>query len=251
MDPQKRAELSAHRNGIAHVGVYETLAATLQSRLAEDPPNAPQNRSAVFLQTASQSALSHFIHFFATRGVSGGASGTALSYTENPRSERDSWGGWDSRASVTFEGAVAAVNAYIGSLASVMVGPRFSSWTDLLLNLMGSNDRSANARPLEQLWLCCDCGLKDYVKLGSDPDPPGELGTGGNVVLAWIPSSPSPFSSSSAPHLGALPAQLLRHPRIATKCESMTEVRCSTPSNCTAAKMTVSRRRPTRALPDA
>ena len=78
----------------------------------------------VFLQTASPAALTDFTQYALTRNLS-------ISYTDNPRSENDAWGGWQ-HGSEMEQATIGAVNAYVGSLAAIVVSPEISIWTDFL-----------------------------------------------------------------------------------------------------------------------
>lgn len=95
----------------------------------------------MFLQTASPSALSNFSRLAQRAKL-------RLSYTDNPRSEHDTWGGWrqDSPMLTT---TVAAVNTYIGSHASTVVSATASAWTRWQLAQMPTKSLAFS--------YCCDC----------------------------------------------------------------------------------------------
>jgi len=78
----------------------------------------------VFLQTASPDAVADFSAFAQQNNLE-------VSYTDNPRSEHDAWGGWLA-GSEMLQAAVGAVNAYISSCAAVTGSPGISLWTDFL-----------------------------------------------------------------------------------------------------------------------
>ena len=78
----------------------------------------------IFLQTASVVGLEDFTSFASKQKLK-------VFYTDNPRSEHDSWGGWLIGAEM-MQSAVGAVNAYISSLAAVTASPGISLWTDFL-----------------------------------------------------------------------------------------------------------------------
>ena len=78
----------------------------------------------IFLQTASPVALADFAAFALTQSLN-------VFYTDNPRSEHDSWGGWLA-GSEMLQAAVGAVNAYISSHAAITASPGISQWTDFL-----------------------------------------------------------------------------------------------------------------------
>ena len=94
---------------------YDTLSAALA---------ADMGTKKVFLQTASPIALVRFENFCSTNGLQ-------LSYTNNSRSENDAWGGWKGGSEME-QAAVGAINAHIGSQASVSVSPELSIWTHFL-----------------------------------------------------------------------------------------------------------------------
>ena len=75
----------------------------------------------VLLQTANPSSLEAFENE-ASRDTR-----LRISYSANPRSEHDTWGGRHS--TVTLDGAVAAVNAWVGSHASAFLSLKSSMWT--------------------------------------------------------------------------------------------------------------------------
>lgn len=78
---------------------------------------------ATFLQTSSDRAAEAF-EAFARR------SGTPLAYTDNPRSDHDSWGGWSNDSSTTtLQTTVGAVNAYVAARAALASSPTDSLWT--------------------------------------------------------------------------------------------------------------------------
>ena len=78
---------------------------------------------ATFLQTSSDRAAEAF-EAFARR------SGTPLAYTDNPRSDHDSWGGWSNDSSATtLQTTVGAVNAYVAARAALASSPTDSMWT--------------------------------------------------------------------------------------------------------------------------
>jgi hypothetical protein len=91
----------------------------LSKALAEDT-----GLRSFFLQTASPAALADFSQFARNRNLN-------ISYTDNPRSENDAWGGWQ-HGSEMEQATVGAVNAYIGTRAAVIASPSLSIWTEFL-----------------------------------------------------------------------------------------------------------------------
>ena len=81
----------------------------------------------VFLQTASMQAERDFTHALSLHGLH-------ESHTDNPRASSDTWAatrGKRQASSADVEGVIAAVNAYIGSLAAVFLSLANSMWTFL------------------------------------------------------------------------------------------------------------------------
>jgi hypothetical protein len=89
----------------------------------------------VHLQTSSAVALANFTLLTASLRLSARGVPLTLSYTDNPRSEHDTWGGWGKDKDETLDGTVAAVNAFMARHAAVLIAPRLSSWTTHLLIL--------------------------------------------------------------------------------------------------------------------
>ena len=95
----------------------------------------------VLLQTASPTALEAMEAFAHRKGYT-------LSYTNNSRAERDSWGGWSSsNDAAMMGGTVAAVNAHLGAIAPVFLSPALSAWTYFVHSLMPP--------PAELIPSCC------------------------------------------------------------------------------------------------
>ena len=146
--PEKRAEAARAFKRMPPVSAY--------IRLTQLVLNATGLRQ-VLLQTASPRALGTFLAWAATANVS-------VSYTDNPREEGDSWGGWkaDDHSTPT---AVAAVNLHLASRAAVLISPSpsLSLWTTLLMHLMGY-DSSPNATGVPRVgggftpWQSADLG---------------------------------------------------------------------------------------------
>lgn len=112
---EKSAEGKKLNALLPHFEAYHTLA----SALALDAGTRQ-----IFLQTASPSGLADFSAFAHAQNL-------GLVYTDNPRSEHDSWGGW-SPGSEMLQAVVGAVNAYISSHATVVASPGLSIWTEFL-----------------------------------------------------------------------------------------------------------------------
>ena len=216
---EKRQELLEHGHGLTGIDTYLGLAAAMlplvvaasqrRSNMTVNPRARPSetanehveresgslaardtsmarisNRPTwLFLQTSSEAALREFLR---------GGLPSAVSYTRNPRGDHDSWGGWLSQApasngsTTTEQGTIAAVNAYIGSLAAATVGPVHSAWTTLLMTLTEATPRAS---------LCCGCRRRDQ---------------GNNMVVSVAKSTP--FN---------LLRVLERHPRVLAHCSSV------------------------------
>ena len=111
-----------------------------------DPTSAVAKRlqqHKIWVQTASPRALANFSTWAQLKQL-------AVSYTDNRRSEHDTWGGWsqDAGADMT-DSIVAAVNAYIGRQASAVISPANSAWTNYLLLTAGFGLRAYS--------YCCRC----------------------------------------------------------------------------------------------
>jgi len=78
----------------------------------------------VFVQTASPVGLAEFASFAHENHLN-------ICYTDNPRSEHDTWGGWILGAEM-LQAVVGAVNAYVSTHAAVVASPGSSVWTDFL-----------------------------------------------------------------------------------------------------------------------
>ena len=156
---EKRAELTSRRKSNPPIDLYWNLSVALAMWLGQ---------TKVFLQTSSNSSLLQFVAVANTSD-----SGLRISYTENQRSDHDEWGGIGQHAdTVTLQGAIAAVNAYVASKAAISVGPSQSSWMAHLSLLRQPNvtglvpDGDDNllqfaARPDYSGFLCCRCNGHD------------------------------------------------------------------------------------------
>ena len=89
----------------------------------------------VHIQTSSAVALANFTVLTSSLRLAARGVPLTLSYTDNPRSEHDTWGGWGKDKDETVDGTVAAVNAFMARHAAVLIAPRLSSWTTFLLIL--------------------------------------------------------------------------------------------------------------------
>ena len=85
---------------------------------------ADADTRSIFLQTASPAGLDDFTTYASSQQL-------GVFYTNNSRSEHDAWGGWSIGQEMT-QSTVAAVNAYISSLAAVTASPGISLWTHFL-----------------------------------------------------------------------------------------------------------------------
>jgi hypothetical protein len=150
--PEKSAEAARSNKRMPPVKAY--------IRLTQLVTNVTGFRQ-VILQTASPRALSEYVAWATTANVS-------VSYTENPREEGDSWGGWkaDDHSTPT---AVAAVNLYLASGAAVLISPTpsVSLWTTLLIHHLGY-DSSPNASHVPRVggghvaWHSADLGEMSF-----------------------------------------------------------------------------------------
>ena len=142
--PQKVQEARASRKVLP-----STLAFDAVARLAG---NATGLRRC-FVQVSSPKALAEF-----KRLIHGDLE---LSYTEHPRQEDDSWGGWSGNTSSTsLQTVVAAVNAHIASQASIVLSPAMSLWTPFLANLMG-----LGPPPLWASYSCAGTRVSGYINV--------------------------------------------------------------------------------------
>ena len=104
--------------------------------------------------------------------TAGGGVG-AVSFTDNPRSEHDSWGGCSTRhlptspnaplSQLTQQGLVSALNAYVAGRAAAMLSPTASSWS-----LFATLWRLSPA----VFGICCGCFRHDNVP-GAEPGAKG------------------------------------------------------------------------------
>lgn len=135
----------------AYMDVTESLARRLQL-------------SSVFVQTASPSSLHAFDELAHTAGLT-------VNFTNNSRSEHDSWGGWKSGQEM--EGLmVGVVNAYIASRADVIVSPSISAWTKFLEHVAPSTTRERSGLPIQPrrvVSFCCRCGGHSNLKVVLTP----------------------------------------------------------------------------------
>jgi len=139
--PEKEEEVKRQKRvDLPRLPAYYELSAALSRRL--------QQRH-VFVQTASPSALGNFSRFARHAGLQ-------VSYTDNPRSEHDAWGGWSTGGEL-LASTVAAVNSYISSHASAVVSPSTSVWTAFLWVAM----------PLGTVRFsyCCSCNGRGNLKV--------------------------------------------------------------------------------------
>ena len=113
--------------------MYEPLLRALKTDL---------HRPIVFVQTASPLALGYIATVCHRNKIK-------LSFTNNTRSEHDSWGGWI-KGSEMEQAAVAAINAHISSKAQISISPVLSIWTHFLDLSFGED-----GEPLAATSLCC------------------------------------------------------------------------------------------------
>ena len=98
----------------------------------------------VFVQTANPGALLNFSQLCRSK--------IKVSYTNNPRTDHDSWGGWVNDTDVISQQAAAgAVNAHIASHAAVLISPSISIWTIFLGYLMEAG--KGNSRRPSKLFV--------------------------------------------------------------------------------------------------
>jgi len=112
---EKAAEGKKLGVGLPELSAYHPLA----KALAQDV-----GTHKIFLQTASPVGLQDFAAFARKQALE-------VSYTDNPRSEHDSWGGWQ-HGTEMLQSAIGAVNAYVASHAAITASPFISIWTEFL-----------------------------------------------------------------------------------------------------------------------
>ena len=113
----------------------------------------------VFVQTANPEALHNLTQQC-------GAS-LNISYTNNPRVEKDAWGGWVNDADViSQQTAVGAVNAQIAKQAAVFISPSTSIWTTFINYLMGADDGDFTAKSMLSTSYQCAPATRSRLKVG-------------------------------------------------------------------------------------
>jgi hypothetical protein len=117
-------------------------------------------QTSFFVQTSSDIALGELLRELDRR-----EGAPRVSYTRNPRSDHDTWGSWQNvtknSTHSTLQGTIAAVNAYVASLAGVLVAPTTSAWTGHLVSLMEASDVDfpSDATAL-RTKLCCNYSVQ-------------------------------------------------------------------------------------------
>lgn len=175
--PEKSAEMKKTHSGIMpsmndQFSMTRSLAVTL-------------NASRVLLQTASPSSLRAFEEFARESRLS-------LTYTNNSREEHDNWGGWkaDHDDIATSTATVAAVNAYLGSIAPVFMSPDVSAWTFFVSALM--------APTAPRVPMCCVKKMTTEPKVWSRQCPATTSALVTQPRFRWLESS--------------IPVPIVRHP---------------------------------------
>ena len=175
---EKAAEIRRLRQGfrMPRLLLYFDLTQALASRLGQ---------RAVFLQTASPRAVDNFSSWAAGPRVN-----LSLSYTDNPRSEHDTWGGWQTDDSTIMTGSiVAAVNAHVARQAAAVISPANSAWTSFLTLTAGQQAHAFS--------FCCRCAGHGNFKIIAMSDE--TVAALGNV--ATLPKSlgrPTPCRAGAA-----------------------------------------------------
>ena len=122
LSPEKQHEVGRGGKRLPNVREY--------TRLTQLAVHATGLRD-VFVSTAHPHALDEFVAWAREQNLS-------VSYTQNPRSETDAWGGWSSDEEGTaIQSATAAVNYYLSSHAAMLISPSLSIWTPFLVHAMG------------------------------------------------------------------------------------------------------------------
>ena len=113
-----------------------------------------------------------------------------MSYTDNRRSEHDTWGGWQTDDATIMTGSVvAAVNAHVARQAAAVISPANSAWTSFLALTAGQQARAFS--------FCCRCAGHGNFKIIAMSDT--TVAALGNV--ATMPKSlgrPSPCRAGAA-----------------------------------------------------
>ena len=162
---EKAAEIRRLRQGfrMPRLLLYFDLTQALASRLGQ---------RAVFLQTASPRAVDNFSSWAARPQVN-----LSLSYTDNPRSEHDTWGGWQTDDSTIMTGSIVAAERAVARRAAAVISPANSAWTSFLTLTAGPQARAFS--------FCCRCAVRQHkivamsdesVALGSIATLPKSLG---------------------------------------------------------------------------
>ena len=132
LSPEKAREVAKSGRAMPPVEHYAHVARALAQH---------SGLSSVFVQTANPDAL----HNFSERC----RASLNISFTENPRSLSDAWGGWvTDQHTVSMQAATAAVNAQIARQAAAFLSPSISIWTTFLSYLMVASGRGGRPREL-------------------------------------------------------------------------------------------------------
>lgn len=187
---EKERESASFGVKLPPLGAYDT---------ASDLLAADVGTRHIFLQTASPLALANF-SFHAVRQA------LTLSYTDNPRSEHDSWGGWQAGGEMA-QATVAAVNAQVGSQAAAFLSPTNSIWTYFISMLMSSDDIASAGMvgagsgrniggTLDRYQLCCPPATCQRLSSGH------EMVT---ILLntRWVPRPPAALLRDCRGHMHA------------------------------------------------
>uniref|UniRef100_A0A7S2I0S6 Uncharacterized protein n=1 Tax=Haptolina brevifila TaxID=156173 RepID=A0A7S2I0S6_9EUKA len=137
MSPEKEAEDKAHGVQVATLAEHVNLTLAEYHEWALPP--------VVYLQTSNPHALSNFKSAMSSAGM-------RVCYTDNLRSEHDTWGGRINSDEQKMSDAVTGVvNLAIGSQATAFVSSSSSSWTWLTSSLMNRTIQPQSARSCKKM----------------------------------------------------------------------------------------------------
>ena len=167
---EKRTEIrSGHmRGGSVRTEYFNELAEALSQRLGSH---------AVFVQTASPSAL----RIFSDKAQQ---AGLAPHFSDNARSEHDSWGGWQVGSEMV-GATVGVVNAYVAAHAVGTVSPTSSAWTRFLETFVAARDDDARVEPRHAFSFCCLCSGSANMKLITTKSQMSKYGLNVSTALCF------------------------------------------------------------------
>lgn len=178
---EKRHEMRIHGHHLPPLTSLTALAATASAAISPPPASSTSSASLavpplIVVHTSSPNAIGNV----SALGAATGDFRTVA--TSGPRSDHDSWGGWQhsnvssSMEALTMEGVMNAVNIELASRSGVFVGPIFSSWSDLLRALLlNRTDMPVAARQPHGsvgggylLSFCCACSRKERLAMSGN-----------------------------------------------------------------------------------